>query len=42
MTIDSDRAVRERYAAAARVREAALCCPVEYDAALTSRPFRPR
>jgi ubiquinone/menaquinone biosynthesis C-methylase UbiE len=38
MTIDrgsseggSDRAVRERYSAAARVREAALCCPVDYD-----------
>jgi ubiquinone/menaquinone biosynthesis C-methylase UbiE len=28
----SDQAVRERYAAAARVREAALCCPVDYDA----------
>jgi SAM-dependent methyltransferase len=32
MTIDSEQAVRERYAAAARVREAALCCPVDYDA----------
>jgi SAM-dependent methyltransferase len=31
-TIDSDQAVRERYAAAARVRESALCCPVDYDA----------
>jgi SAM-dependent methyltransferase len=31
-TIDSDHAVRERYAAAARVREAALCCPVDYEA----------
>ena len=30
--IDSDQAVRERYAAAAQVREAALCCPVDYDA----------
>jgi SAM-dependent methyltransferase len=29
--IDSEQAVRERYAAAARVREAALCCPVDYD-----------
>jgi arsenite methyltransferase len=29
---DPEQAVRERYAAAARVREAALCCPVEYDA----------
>jgi ubiquinone/menaquinone biosynthesis C-methylase UbiE len=27
-----EHAVRERYAAAAQVREAALCCPVEYDA----------
>jgi ubiquinone/menaquinone biosynthesis C-methylase UbiE len=32
MTMDSDQAVRERYAAAAQAREAALCCPVEYDA----------
>jgi len=30
-TIDVDRAVRERYSAAARTREAALCCPVDYD-----------
>jgi arsenite methyltransferase len=30
--LDSERAVRERYAAAARAREAALCCPVDYDA----------
>ena len=29
--IDSEQAVRERYAAAAQVREAALCCPVDYD-----------
>lgn len=29
--IDTDSAVRERYSAAARVREAALCCPVDYD-----------
>jgi ubiquinone/menaquinone biosynthesis C-methylase UbiE len=29
---DPEQAVRERYAAAARVREAALCCPVDYDA----------
>ena len=28
---DGDAAVRERYAAAAQVREAALCCPVDYD-----------
>jgi arsenite methyltransferase len=27
----SDQAVRTRYSAAARVREAALCCPVDYD-----------
>jgi ubiquinone/menaquinone biosynthesis C-methylase UbiE len=32
MTIDSEQAVRERYAAAAQAREAALCCPVDYDA----------
>jgi arsenite methyltransferase len=31
-SIDSDQAVRDRYAAAARVREAALCCPVDYPA----------
>jgi arsenite methyltransferase len=29
--IDTDSAVRERYSAAARTREAALCCPVDYD-----------
>ncbi len=29
--LDVERAVRERYAAAARAREAALCCPVAYD-----------
>ncbi len=29
--IDVERAVRERYGAAARDREAALCCPVDYD-----------
>jgi SAM-dependent methyltransferase len=28
---DPEEAVRARYAAAARAREAALCCPVEYD-----------
>lgn len=28
---DPEAAVRERYAAAARAREAALCCPVDYD-----------
>jgi ubiquinone/menaquinone biosynthesis C-methylase UbiE len=32
--LDAERAVRERYAAAARTREAALCCPVDYDARL--------
>ena len=31
-SIDSNRAVRDRYAAAARVRETALCCPVTYPA----------
>jgi ubiquinone/menaquinone biosynthesis C-methylase UbiE len=31
-TIDTDAAVHERYAAAAKTREAALCCPVDYDA----------
>ena len=30
-SIDAEQAVRERYAAAAREREAALCCPVDYD-----------
>ena len=29
---DSEMATRERYSEAARVREAALCCPVDYDA----------
>ncbi len=28
---DLERAVRERYAAGAQAREAALCCPVDYD-----------
>ncbi|MBW2493837.1 MAG: methyltransferase domain-containing protein, partial [Deltaproteobacteria bacterium] len=28
---DTERAVRERYSAAAREREATLCCPVDYD-----------
>ena len=31
---DVERQVQARYAAAARTTEAALCCPVEYDAAL--------
>jgi SAM-dependent methyltransferase len=30
-SLDSDRAVRDRYTVAAQVREAALCCPVDYD-----------
>lgn len=30
--LEVDRAVRERYSAAAQNREAALCCPVDYDA----------
>jgi len=29
--LDPEKAVAERYAAAARAREDALCCPVEYD-----------
>lgn len=29
--LDTESSVRERYAAAAQVREAALCCPVDYD-----------
>jgi arsenite methyltransferase len=29
--VDVERAVRERYSAAARSTEAALCCPVQYD-----------
>jgi SAM-dependent methyltransferase len=29
--LDVERAVRERYGAAAQAREAALCCPVDYD-----------
>ena len=31
-TLDVERAVKARYASAAREREAALCCPVDYDA----------
>jgi SAM-dependent methyltransferase len=31
LTHDPEAAVRERYGAAARVREASLCCPVDYD-----------
>ena len=34
--LDTDAAVRARYGAAARIREAALCCPVDYDARLLS------
>ncbi len=30
-TLDTEAAVRERYAKAARAREAQLCCPVSYD-----------
>ncbi|HVH07895.1 MAG TPA: methyltransferase domain-containing protein, partial [Myxococcota bacterium] len=30
-TIDTESAVRARYGKAARVKEAALCCPVTYD-----------
>ncbi len=30
--LDAESSVRERYAAAAQVRETALCCPVDYDA----------
>lgn len=33
-TIPSDQAVSERYAGAAQQREAALCCPVQYDTKL--------
>lgn len=32
--IDEERAVRERYSKGAQAREAALCCPVDYDARL--------
>ena len=31
LQLDVEQAVRDRYAEAARVREAALCCPVDYD-----------
>jgi SAM-dependent methyltransferase len=31
LTLDVERAVRERYSDAARSREGALCCPVDYD-----------
>ena len=34
---NSDSAVTERYAAAAKTREPSLCCPVEYDASLLER-----
>jgi len=30
-TLDAESATRERYSAAARIREASLCCPVDYD-----------
>ena len=32
--LDEERAVRERYSAGAQAREAALCCPVDYDVKL--------
>ena len=32
MQLDTENAVRERYAAAANAQEPALCCPVDYDA----------
>jgi SAM-dependent methyltransferase len=32
--LDDESATRERYSAAARIREAALCCPVDYDPGL--------
>jgi len=32
--LDAESATRERYSAAARIREAALCCPVDYDPSL--------
>lgn len=31
-SLNVERAVKDRYAAAAREREAALCCPIDYDA----------
>ncbi len=31
LPLDAEAATRQRYAEAARVREAALCCPVDYD-----------
>ena len=30
-SVDVERAVHDRYGAAANVREAALCCPIDYD-----------
>jgi SAM-dependent methyltransferase len=32
--LDAESATRERYSAAAQAREAALCCPIEYDPTL--------
>ena len=32
MKVDAEAAVRDRYARAAGKSEAALCCPIEYDA----------
>jgi SAM-dependent methyltransferase len=31
LPLDAESAVRERYSAAARAREASLCCPIDYD-----------
>lgn len=31
MTLDVESAVRDRYSAASQAREAALCCPIDYD-----------
>lgn len=33
-TLDAESATRQRYSAAAQAREAALCCPVDYDPSL--------
>ena len=35
MTLNIEAAVRERYAAASREKEAALCCPFENDPQFT-------
>ena len=31
VTLDAEKAVKERYSAASQQQEAALCCPVVYD-----------